>query len=345
MRETYRILDANCNRAREGLRVIEDYARFVVDDAACSSIAKALRGELQQLYASLGPQRLLAARDTGGDVGTAISTDAERRRDTAADVAVAACKRLPEALRTIEEYAKLLNPAVAARAEQMRYRAYVLEQRLMLRVALPARFARTRLYLLLTGALCKSDPIHTAGEALAGGVDCIQLREKTLPGRALLELARRLRELTTQHQALLIVNDRPDVATLTGADGVHLGQDDLPIDAARRIVGPGKLIGLSTHSVDQATAAAEAGADYIGVGPMFPTATKHAGPALGPDLLRDVLGAVDIPAAAIGGVNADNVGQLVEAGATRVAVSSAICAADDPRAAAQAIREQLPDAP
>ena len=141
---------------------------------------------------------------------------------------------------------------------------------------------------------------------------------------------------------LLIINDRPDVAALCGADGVHVGQDDLPVADARRIVGAGRLVGVSTHTLAQARPAAADGADYIGVGPMFATATKDAGPVAGPQLLRQVAAEVPLPHVAIGGITADNVAQLVAAGARRVAVCSAVIAAADPQAAARAIVEQLP---
>lgn len=343
VREVFRILDANFNRAREALRVAEDYARFACNDAAAASQAKLLRSTLQTVYQALPAAEMLAARDTPGDVGTALASDTERRRGQARDVAQAACKRLSEALRTIEEYAKLIGPPQAAQIEQLRYRAYTLEQRILLRSELAGRFERVRLYVLLTSALCKGDPLMTAHAAIAGGADCIQLREKSLGERPTLELARRLRALTLQTDTLLIVNDRPDIAALAEADGVHVGQDDLPVEEVRRIVGGARLVGLSTHTIAQACAAVESGADYLGVGPMFPSPTKEIRDIAGPAFLRQVAGEIEIPHVAISGITAENVGELVSAGARRVAVSSAVLAAKDPQAAARAIREKLPE--
>ena len=343
MREVYRILDADLNRAREAMRVAEEYGRFVLNDARLASMAKALRSELQQIVAALPAGALLAARNTAGDVGTALTSDTESVRATPAATATAACKRLSEALRAIEEYAKIVAPAAAVRAEALRYRGYAFEQVLLARADRLGRFGRARLYVLLTTSLCKADPVVTAHAALAGGADCIQLREKTLGDRPLLELARRLREVTAQAGALLIINDRPDIALLADADGVHVGQDDLPVDAVRAAIGGDRLVGLSTHSVDQARRAVEAGADYIGIGPVFPTTTKDAGPVRGPSLVTDVVAAVDLPHVAIGGITADNAPDLAAAGARCIAVCGAV-ADDDPQAAAAAIRASFIDA-
>ncbi len=341
MREVYRILDANLNRAREALRVAEDYARFLLDDPALSGTCKSLRSELQQIAQALPADALLAARDTPGDVGTAITTDTERARPDPSAVVSAACKRLSEALRTLEEYAKLVAPPLAGRLEALRYRSYGLEPRMRAGGERRRRFGEVRLYLLLTRNLCRHDPLATARAALAGGVGCLQVREKTTDAGALLAWCHQVRALTDEAGALLIVNDRPDVASLCGADGVHLGQDDLPAGAVRSLLGPERLIGVSTHSLAQARTAQADGADYIGVGPMFATTTKDAGPIQGPALLAEVARNVDVPQVAIGGITADNAPQLVAAGGRCVAVCGAILQADDPKRAAETIRAAM----
>src|SRR5262249_23947879 len=155
---------------------------------------------------------------------------------------------------------------------------------------------------LLSRQLTPRPLLEAAEEALDGGVDILQLREKALPAREALSLARTLREITARRGVLFIINDRPDLALLSHADGVHVGQDDLPVAAARSLVGDSMLVGVSTHSVDQARAAEREGADYIGVGPVFPTSTKDAGPTLGSEGLREVLDAVSLPVFAIGGI-------------------------------------------
>jgi len=338
MREIYRILDANFNRAREALRVAEDCGRFALNDPAVTATAKTMRSDLAEIYAAMPAAEMLAGRDTPGDLGTELTSPTERRRAGLHDVAAAACKRLTEALRTIEEYSKIVSPEQTRRIERIRYNAYTLEQRLMGRLAVGRRFGDVRLYVLITPDQCRGSVRETARAAVAGGADALQLRAKDVPDAAALAMAAELRELCDETGRLLIVNDRADIAAIVGADGLHLGQQDLPIAESRRLLRPDAMIGRSTHSVEQALAAVNEGADYIGIGPMFATATKDYAP-VGVEMLRRVAEAVHIPIAAIGGITATTAGEVFAAGATCVAVSSAVCAAADPKAAAAAIRK------
>jgi thiamine-phosphate pyrophosphorylase len=180
-------------------------------------------------------------------------------------------------------------------------------------------------------------------QVLAGGVDVVQLREKGLEARRELELLEVVGEVAERHGALWSVNDRADVAHAAGAPVLHLGQDDLPVPAARALLGPDVLIGRSTHDVGQVEAAAvEDGVDYFCVGPTWPTPTKPGRPAPGLDLTRHAAGlATDRPWFAIGGIDLDNLDQVLAAGATRVVVVRALTAAADPRAAAAAFRARL----
>lgn len=342
MRETYRILDANFNRAREALRVAEDCGRFALNDPAVTAMAKNLRSDLKEILSDMPVEEMIVSRDTPGDIGTDLTSPMEPAREDLADVAVAACKRLTEALRTIEEYSKFVSPQITLRVERMRYNAYTLEQRLSMRLLVDQRMAAVRLYALISSHLCRGSVRETARAAIAGGADAIQVREKNIPDAQLLALAAEMRELTDETGRLLIINDRPDVAAIIGADGVHLGQGDLPIAEARRLLRPGAIIGKSTHTIEQARAAANEGADYIAVGPMFATATKDAGPIAGAALLRAAVAEIRLPIVCIGGITAANAESLTAAGAKCVAVSSAICGAEDPQAAARALKEQLP---
>ncbi len=201
-----------------------------------------------------------------------------------------------------------------------------------------------RLYALLTEESCRRPWQATAELLLSGGVDAVQLREKDLDDAELLSRAHLLRNLTAEAGALFIVNDRPDLALLSEADGVHLGQDDLPPGPVRSLVGGGMLVGISTHSVPQARAALSAGADYIGVGPVAPTSTKNYPRGMGPDLVRSVCAEVDVPAFAIGGIDMENVMEAVRAGATGVAVCSVLCGAEDPEEAARRMRAAAEEA-
>jgi thiamine-phosphate pyrophosphorylase len=172
--------------------------------------------------------------------------------------------------------------------------------------------------------------------ALDGGVDIVQLREKDASDQEVLAVGRRFAEVCGEHGALLIVNDRPELAVAAGADGVHVGQDDLPVERAREIVGPDRIVGLSTHSPAQIDAAA--GVDYIGVGPVNATPTKPGRPAVGLELVRYASSHAAVPFFAIGGIDPSNVAAVRAAGAERVAVVRAIVEADDPAGASRALR-------
>lgn len=342
--DTARILDANANRAREALRVLEDYCRFVLSDAMLSRELKDLRHDLADALSMVPNGLLLAARDTDADVGTAITTPREQERFALRDVVTANIKRLQESLRTLEEYGKLRAADLGGKVEKLRYRTYTLERMLHLsrdREGAVAKLADARLYVLLSAAACRASLEWTIAEAAAGGAEVIQLREKSLPDRELLERARDVRRWTRKAGVLFIVNDRPDIARLADADGVHLGQDDLPVRDARRIVGPEVLIGVSTHTIEQVRQAVRDGANYIGVGPTFPSTTKDFDQLAGLDFARAATAETSLPAFVLGGVTVKNIGEVVAAGGRRVAVSAAIARADDPRAAASALRRTL----
>lgn len=340
--DTARILDATLNRVREALRVVEDYCRFALDDANLTAECKDIRHQLATAQTLLGSQRLLAARDTANDVGTVLTALGEYERGSLADVVTANLKRLQEGLRTLEEYGKLVDARFAAAVEQLRYRTYTLERNISRGATARERLAAVQVYALLTGSQCLAALDWTIAEAAAGGVGMFQLREKQLDDRDLLQRARDMRHWTRRVGALLIVNDRVDIAALAQADGVHLGQTDLQVRDARRILGPDALIGVSTHSVEQLRQAIADGADYVGIGPIFSSTTKQFGTLAGLDLIRAASRTTNLPAFAIGGITPANIGQVVAAGASRVAVSAAIARADDPQAVARALRAALP---
>jgi thiamine-phosphate pyrophosphorylase len=333
-----RIVDAASNRAREGLRVLEDFVRFARDNRFLTGELKTWRHEFSHLLNRFGERAMLASRDTEADVGTNVRTRHETTRDALLDVVRAAFKRTQEATRTLEEVSKTLRPDIAEPLGQLRYRLYTLEKAVLTAESAAARLAGRPVYLLLTEELCHHGSGPAVKGALAGGVGIVQIREKSSSDRALLEHARRVRAWTTEVGALLILNDRPDLAVLAEADGVHLGQDDLTVREARRIVGPDRIVGVSTHSIEQARQAVLDGADYIGVGPVFPSTTKSFEAFVGLELVRQVASEISLPWYAIGGIGGERIGAVVQAGAKGVAVSSAICSAEDPREATRHLR-------
>jgi thiamine-phosphate pyrophosphorylase len=203
-----------------------------------------------------------------------------------------------------------------------------------------------RLYLITDRRQAAGGNLLEAVErALAGGVRAVQLREKDLGGRELLELARKMRALASRYGAKLLINDRADIALAAGADGVHLGEASIPPEEARRLLGPGKLIGCSAHSAERLAAAEAGGADFAVFGPVYFTPSKAPyGPPLGVDTLRRACASVRIPVFALGGVGAENIEEVIAAGADGVAMISAILAAEDPETSASEINLSVNDA-
>lgn len=328
---------------------------MVLSDEALARRAKELRHRLAAMGRSLGTESLLASRDVPGDVGTTITTPGEAARSNPAAVAAAAAARAAESLRCIEEYGKLVNPDCARQAESLRYELYRLEQAVRLGGPRRRRLASARLHVLITESLCRGPWLATCEAALAGGADVLQLREKQLGDRELLARARALRERTAAHGALLIINDRPDIARLAGADGVHLGTTDMPPADARSLVGPHMLIGATAHSLAEAAEAIAGGADYLGVGTMFASPTKPDVAVQGPGLLAEIGAACDLPLVAIGGITSENVPDLIACTSERIphatgraprprfslAVCQAVLAAPDPAEAVRRLRAIL----
>ena len=204
-----------------------------------------------------------------------------------------------------------------------------------------ASFNQADLYVVITAAFCAGRrPLEVLAGVLAAGVRIVQLREKDLADRALYELALEFRRRTEAAGSLLIIDDRVDIALAVGADGVHLGQTDLPVSAARRIA-PDLFIGASSHSLEEALAAQEAGASYVNLGPIFPTATKPNAVPLGPEAISRITRYLKIPWSTMGGINQGNIAQVVAQGARHPAVMSAVTAAPEVSAAARALREAI----
>jgi thiamine-phosphate pyrophosphorylase len=338
-----RVLDANANRAREALRVIEDYARFVLNNDALCGDLKILRHDLSAATRGWLSDAIVF-RDTPGDVGVDNKTAAEMQRADIGDVVIAAGKRLGEALRAIEEFSKTIGPADAAKVESIRYRFYSIEKSIALTLGKSNAFDCVRLYVLITESACKRPWLEVAEAAIAGGADCLQLREKNLESGELLRRAKTLVELCRKNRVLCIINDRPDIAMLSDADGVHVGQDDLPAVEVRKIVGRKMIVGVSTHRIEQAHQAVLDGADYIGIGPIFVSPTKPREILPGLDYARQIAEQIRIPAVAIAGITGENVDEVIQAGITRVAVTAAVSGFDDVKAAAERLKHLLIDA-
>jgi len=339
-----RIIDANLNRSSEGLRVLEDVARFLLNDVGLSQRLRTLRHDLARETKSLS-LGLLSQRDSEYDVGRPNSKNRELTMETTSlqgllDLVTANAKRVEESLRVVEELAKL--PEISsmlnsASFEQMRFALYSLERDLLSRISRRDKMEKmSGLYVILDRQfLAGRNELDIAGQIIGGGARVIQLRDKRSKKRELLILAQKLKELCSQADVLFIINDYLDLAIAVDADGLHVGQEDLPMSVIRRELPIDKIVGCSVTTLSQATKAQAEGADYIAVGSIFPTATKKEATVVGIDMLKELKRTVFTPLVAIGGINQNNIGEVVSAGADAVVVISAVLSEKDVKKAVQ----------
>jgi len=330
-----RIIDANLNRMGEGLRVLEELARLSLNDAGLTQQLKNMRHELLKVNPAL-QQQLLQARDSGGDVGADMEVPGEEKeRDTAMTI-TANARRVQESLRVMEEIARAPGLNLDTdKYRQTRFSLYDLEKALLSRMLRQDKIKHLAgLYVIIdTAALKGRNHIEAVTQAISGGAKVIQLRDKVHSKKELLSIAGEMRKLCAAQNALFIINDYLDIVLAVDADGLHVGPDDLPIETARRLLPIDKILGGSARTVENANAASVQGADYIGVGAMYPTTSKDESEVVGPERLREIRKAVDIPIVAIGGINKDNIREVLAAGADSVAVIDAVFGAEDIEAA------------
>jgi thiamine-phosphate pyrophosphorylase len=241
----------------------------------------------------------------------------------------------------LEEYSKTIASPFSSVAESLRYRTYTLAATLMLMPQRRRLLADARLYLLIGGDSDVDRFGQTLRQMYQAGVDIIQLRDKSADDATLYRLSRRGAEVARQLEKFFVVNDRADIAAAAGAQGVHVGQEELPVEAVRRIVGPDVMIGVSTHSIQQVRAAVLDGADCIGCGPTFPSHTKSFGEFPGLDFLRQASAETGLPAFAIGGIDQTNLADVMATGIHGVAVSGGILSADRPLEVAKRMRDVI----
>jgi len=329
-----RLLDVNLNRAAEGLRTLEDIARVVRQDATLAVWAKSLRHDLAELATRIPRIPRLTFRAVHSDAGTSLTCSAESRRNDWGDLVVAACERVTQSLRVIEETSKHHFPILSRECKQLRYRAYDRLAQIELRLTSHTPvFPAPAIYVLVDCQLPIESFVERLKELLAAGVGLFQIRDKRCEASELLQFCRAA--VSAVGAERVVVNDRVDIALAAGAGGVHLGQDDLPIEAVQQQSAGRLWIGVSTHDLQQAQQAQATGADYIGCGPTFASSTKQFTQFAGLDFLRQVAAQIEVPAYAIGGIDAENIARVLEAGIQRVAISGAVWAARSPGQAAR----------
>jgi len=343
--QTLRIFDANLDRIGEGLRFLEDIARFLLNDAVLTQQLKTMRHKLVTSDL-LFNKKLLQARDSEGDIGINIEAPGQEKKKELPIMVVANARRVQESLRTMEELTKA--PEIAPKLDsdkfkQARFDLYTIEKNLLSKLLRLDKISHlSGLYAIIdTQVLKERSHIEAANQVIHGGATTIQLRDKLLNKKELLPIAQQLKNLCAEHNILFIVNDYLDIALATNADGLHLGQTDLPTKVARKLLPIDKIIGCSTTSVEQATLAEANGADYIAVGSMYPTTSKETAKIIGLDGLRQIRETVTLPLVAIGGINKNNAAEVIAAGASSVAVISALLLTESPQEAAKQIVARL----
>jgi len=340
-RQRLRIIDANLNRAGEGLHLLEDLARLILNDANLTQQLKTIRHEILRGDWSFN-QQLIQSRNSEGDVGVDIEAPGEEKQKELPIMVVANARRVQESLRILEELAKIpdTTPQLdGGKFKQARFDLYTIEQKLLSRLLRRDKIGcLTGLYAIIDSqALSGRNYLKVASQLIRGGAKAIQLRDKLSSKDELLSIAQQLKNLCSKHGVLFIMNDYLDLTLATGADGLHLGQKDLPIPAARKLLPIDVILGCSATTVDQATAAESDGADYIAAGSIYPTSSKEGAKVVGLERLRQIRQAVSLPLVAIGGINKDNAAEVAAAGADAVAVLSAILQAEDVAEAARQI--------
>jgi thiamine-phosphate pyrophosphorylase len=342
-RAIYRIIDANFNRAREAIRVIEEFCRFNLNSTVLFERTKQLRHELSSAISRLDAQRLIANRDTPGDVGAGKKVDKQLHRENLTDCFTAACKRLTEALRALAEMIQTQNPYVAEKLENLRYTSYTLEKDIVVFSSTFEKFKNVGLYIVITSDM-PSDVLSLAHKCLSGGADCIQLRTKAIADDVFYALALEFVSICKSEGVLSIINDRIDIAVAADADGVHLGQNDLPVECVHRLQTKPMIVGKSTHSVEQLRHACDELPTYVGLGPVFATPTKPDAPAVSLDYVKEakaILSETGIYGVAIGGISTENVEEVLDAGADCVAVCSAVTNSSDPAGECRSLKSKI----
>jgi thiamine-phosphate pyrophosphorylase len=340
----YRMLDANADRAAEGLRVTGDIARFVLEDQNLAESLRSVRAEHWKILSRIPgvQEKGLQSRDSIGDIGRNYATPAHQ--DLYA-LAQSNLHRVQESFRVLEESLRSIAPNCVSYYTQLRYRCYDIEPDFLQKLQQWSMQKKLDfgLYVVLGSEFsCGRDFGEVAEKAIAGGTGAIQLRDKCMEKRELLSWAYRLRKLTRERNVTFIINDHIDIALAVDADGVHLGQNDFPIPEARSILGPHKIIGASTHSLEQAQRAVAEGASYFNIGPIFATGTKKTSVApVGPDLITLITNVIQHPFTVMGGIKLHNVDEVLKRGARRIAVVTAVVGEPDITAAARAFTDKI----
>ena len=327
MKEIYSAIDANINRCIEGIRVCEDIFRFGLKDIFSLEF-KNLRHKVFDIISSIPADLLLAGRDVLHDEQKFINTSGEMKRENIKDIFRSNIHRAIEASRVIEEISKSINISVAESFQQIRFTLYALEKTgwfIIEKTGFVNKFHHS-LYAIIDSGFVPIDQMENTSKILIdSGAPIIQLRMKNSPDKEYLGVAEKISKVCKDNSVLFIVNDRVDIAIISGAGGIHLGQGDIPVKKAKSILGGKFIIGISVSNINEANEANAGDADYIAVGPVFQTFSKDGGLAgIGIDAVKEICNVSNKPVAAIGGINESNTGMLLDAGVSSLCVISAL---------------------
>ena len=335
----FQIIDANLDRAREGLRVLEDWARFGLSKQDLVIKIKNFRQILGKNHLAIYKK----SRNHIEDQCKGLSHVEQFNRKNAALIISSNSARVQEALRVIEEFSRGNNNELSKVASQIRYEIYTLEVELLnfyTHKKAELIINENNLYSITDQ---KENLLEVIEKILLGGVKILQHRFKNGNDRNNLKMAIKIKHLCKKYNSLFIVNDRVDIALASNADGIHLGQDDIDINTARKLLGSSKIIGVSANNSTDINKAIENGCDYIGVGPVFQTLTKKNKKPLGIEKIKALTKDINIPWFAIGGINKVNISSLKNHGIKKVAIVSGLLNAEDPREEAMIIIKKLSD--
>jgi thiamine-phosphate pyrophosphorylase len=344
MNNSYRIIDANVNRASEGLRVLEDHFRFLHPDNPVNGKLRELRHKVRDSLKHIDGI-LISSRDSAADNGLKISQNSGSDKKTnGKEFTAANFKRVQEAARSIEENLNLAGHYSEAKLfENIRFETYTIERSAL---SMTAGKLPEGIYCITAEEFSNGrSNVEIARDMAAAGIKIIQYREKeeNKSRKIMLDECKEIRKITQKTGTLFIVNDFLDIALLCGADGIHCGQDDLSVQDVKKIA-PYLMVGISTHSPEQALKAVEDGADYIGVGPIFKTGTKkNVCDPVGLEYLEFAAKNIKIPFVAIGGIKEHNIGDVISKGAKTIALVTEIVGAPDVKEKIASINNKLKD--
>jgi len=325
-----RIIDANINRLGEGLRVLEEFARMTLNDETLTQKLKDVRHLTVKVDAAL-QRKLLGSRDSVGDVGKSMNVKGESKSRDISGIITANFKRVQESLRVLEEMAK--NPTYKLDSEnyrKARFELYTVEKELTGKMLRQEKVNQiTGLYAIIdTEWLKERKPVKVAADMIKGGAKVIQLRCKNLTRREFLDIAKDLKEVCVKKDVLFIVNDSLEVALAVDAEGLHIGQEDMTVPEARKLMPIDMILGCSATNLKEAVKAKKDGVDYLGVGAIYATGTKDSKP-MGIKSIGEIKKATGLPVVVIGGINKENIDKVIKAGAESAAVIGAIMGAQN----------------